>query len=168
MNFKAKPLKKSLIILVLLLVGATAFAASGDTLTIGGSVPLVLDLVVTTDGSEIILDLNTADGPAADVQIATIAIDSNAMAGWDLIISSANGGEMLNADGDAITYTLNYIPTIASPLNADTAPTVAGLSYAENTATTGDAGTLVMDYTESTDYAAGYYSDQLTLVLRAK
>ncbi len=169
MNFKANLLKKLIIFLVLILVAGTAFAANGDTLNIGGTVPLVLSLTVTAESGIDNLALNTADANDHTENLASIVIASNASAGWDLYIYSANDGVMTNADGDTIAYTLLYASPDSTTLGTDVAPSTAGVSYAEETNTTGDAsGDLDMIYNQSTAYAAGYYSDQLTLVLRAK
>lgn len=169
-NIRSNLLKKLLIIVIFTLSAAALFAASGDTLNIGGTVPLNLTLNVTPAASIDNLALSTING-ATTVDIASITVASNASAGWDLYIYSANDGSMLNADGDAITYTLTYASTASSAGAGGTtqAPTTAGLSYTDETNTSGDAtGDLDITYTQSTAYAAGYYSDQLTLVLRAK
>lgn len=169
MNNKAKSIKKSLIVLVLILVATTSFAASGETLNIGGSVPLVMDITVSTTGNEILLELSDVLATVSDLQIATIDIESNAMAGWDLVISSANGGKLLNPEDQEITYSLAYTATAGSATPVVVAaPTVDGDSYASNVDQADNTGTLGITYDKDPDYPAGYYSDQLTLVLRAK
>jgi hypothetical protein len=171
MNNKAKFLIKSIAVMVLFLAAATAFAANGDTINIGGVVPLSLTLEVTVDADVDNLLLTATDLPATK-DVASIVITTNNTSGWELIIYSANGANLLNADGDDIPYTLTYAGVGGV---ATTAPTTGGLLFGEESGTsaspaTGDpAGDLNITYVQSTSgYAAGYYSDQLTLVLRAK
>lgn len=172
MNFKAKLLKKSLILLVLLLVAATAFAASGETIIIGGAVPLSLILTVDTSAyTHDNLDLSSATVANHNEPIADITITTNNTAGWELIAVSENHGitgatEMSNADGDDIAYTMTY----AGTGGVTAAPTGTGVIIGENGASSaGDAGAeLSITYNQSTTYPAGYYSDQVELILRAK
>lgn len=161
-------LKKLIIILILALVATTAFAANGETFNIGGTVPLTLSLDITLAADLDKLDLNT-NNSATSVNISTaLTIESNASAGWQLYAYSANDGSMLNSDSDAFPYTLTYTTTGATG-SADVTPLSTGVVIANEGDQSGDTtGVLSMDYTQSTSAPAGYYSDQLTLVLRAQ
>ena len=167
MNFKENLLKKSIIILVLILVAGTAFGANGDTINIGGTVPLVLTLTVAPTAIADNLPLTTTGADAATTQhLAAISVATNNTAGWELWIFSVNDGSIDNADTDSLAYTLTYAGTGGV---ATTAPTTAGLLFGENAAAAGDTTQdLDITYTQSATHPAGYYSDQLTLVLRAK
>ena len=167
MNNNANLLKKSIIILVLILVAGTAFGANGDTINIGGSVPLILTLTVAPTAVADNLPLTTTGADAPTTQnLADISVVTNNTAGWELWIFSVNDGSLDNADTDSIGYTLTYAGTGGV---ATTAPTTAGLLFGENGAATGDSTQdLNITYTQSASHPAGYYSDQLTLVLRAK
>ena len=168
MNNMRNFLIKSLTVLVLFLVAGTVFASNGETLNIGGTVPLTLTLNVTKEADLDKLALNTSNSVTI-VDVASITVASNASAGWELYIYSANGGKMLNADADEIAYTLTYATTESTAAAADTTPTTAGVVFASETDTSGDTtGDLNIKYTQSTAYPAGYYSDQLTMVLRAQ
>ena len=161
---------RNLLLAVFLLAGATAaFAASGDTLTIGGSVPLTLDLTVTPSGTQDNITLvGAAAGSTAD--IADIDINTNSSGGWELWVFSANAGALgtglLNADGDQIDYTIAYGGTGGA---ATMAVTDSGLKVGEEAApNAAETGTLTITYDQANNYAAGYYSDLLTVTLRAK
>jgi hypothetical protein len=113
------------------------------------------------------LSLNTSNS-STTVDVAAIEITSNASAGWELYIYSANDGKMINADNDEIDYTLTYA-TVEATGNAAATPLSAGVVFASEADTSGDSvGDLNITYTQSTGYPAGYYSDQLTMVLRAQ
>jgi hypothetical protein len=150
------------------------FASNGDTLNIGGVVPLILNLTVTpTDPYD---NLDLMSDPAADVnvQIADITIETNNSAGWELWITSNNSDDgnqaLVSGDGDTIAYSLTYSGTNGLSDQAVTATTGNMFGYTES----GDANvydeasTLTINYQQGVDYPAGYYSDQLTIVLRAK
>ena len=163
-------MKRAIVLAVFLLAGASAvFAASGDTLTIGGSVPLTLDLTVTPSGTQDNITLVGAVAPST-ATIASIAINTNASAGWELWVFSANAGAagtwLINADGDQIDYTMHYTNTGGG---ATAAITDSGLKVGEEAApNAAESGDLVITYDQATDYPAGYYSDVLTITLRAK
>jgi hypothetical protein len=163
-----KFLIKSLTVLVLFLVAGTAFASNGDTINIGGSVPLILTLTVAPTAVADNLPLTKTGADAASTQIlSTISVVTNNTAGWELWVFSANDGTMDNADTDSLAYTLTYAGTGGV---GPVAPATAGVKYGELAgASTGDTGeNLSITYTQSATHPAGYYSDQLTIVLRAK
>ena len=165
MNNKTKLLIKSITMMVLLLIAATAFAANGETINIGGTVPLILDLTVTPDTAADNLPLTASDAATTE-DLATIDISTNNTAGWELWVFSTNGATIDNSDGDTIGYTLTYAGSGGA---SNTAPSTAGVKFGEAAAATTDTAQLMsITYNQSTSYPAGYYSDQLTIVLRAK
>jgi hypothetical protein len=156
----------------LLLIAGAAFAANGDTINIGGQVPLTLTLVVDTTGLNSDNLTLTNAGPAADVKvtIATLDISTNNTLGWQLWVFSAtaNGADsaMVNADGDRIPYVIEYDGTGGLP--AVTIP-VAGLMLSDDATNAVETdGPLAITYSQAPDHPAGYYSDQLAIVLRAR
>ena len=167
MNFRANLLKKSIILLVLILVAATAFASNGETINIGGTVPLILNLTVTPDTAADNLTLTTTGADTSTtVALASIDVSTNNTSGWELWVFSTNGATLDNSDGDSIGYTLTYAGTGGV---ATTAPTTGGVMFGEANAATADSGQAMnITYTQSANHPAGYYSDQLTIVLRAK
>lgn len=156
---------------VLILVAGAAFAANGDTLNIGGQVPLTLTLTVTADAAADNLTLITAGADTAvTAAIATIDISTNNTAGWELWVFSANSDAtntgLVNADSDKIGYTISYAGTGGV---TTTDITSSGLKVGEDAANgTQTTQALSVTYTQSASHAAGYYSDQLSIVLRAK
>ena len=156
--------------MVLLLIAGTAFASNGETINIGGTVPLILNL--TVDTSTTLSDNLPLVGAAGShtEKLADITISTNNSDGWELWIFSVNGGTLDNSATatDSITYTLTYAGSsgVAAP---GTQPTIAGIQYGEaTTAATDTAQALSIIYPQAPDHPAGYYSDQLTVVLRAK
>jgi hypothetical protein len=164
-----KELRILSIVAALLLVAGFAFGANGDTLNIGGQVPLILTLTVTANAAADNLTLVGAT-LAFNPTIAAIDIATNNTAGWELWVFSASSAGldtgMFNADGDEIVYSITYAGTGGA---AAAAIPPAGVLIGENAASTGDtAAVLSVTYDQSITYPAGYYSDQLSLVLRAK
>ncbi len=153
---------------LLLLAPALAFSANGDTLNIGGSVPLVLTLVVTPDANADNLVLH-APAATPTVTIATIDVSTNNTAGWELWVFSTTGealgsSTLRSADDEDIAYTVTY------PGGATGAAIIAGGLMLKEDPLNGSeaASALQITYAQAEDHDAGYYSDQLTLVLRAK
>lgn len=166
-----KASSRALTALLLLVLPIAAFAANGDTINIGGQVPLLLNLTVTADVDADNLPLTTtgADTPVTEA-IATIDVATNNTAGWELWVFSANAvgvsTSLINADLDPIAYTITY--SGASGVTAANIPAV-GLKVGEDAANADQtAETLSVNYTQSAGHPAGYYSDQLSIVLRAK
>lgn len=159
------------VVAVLLFAAVGAFAQNGDTLNIGGQVPLTLDLTVTADANADNLTLLAGGTDATTTApIATIDITTNNTAGWELWLFSANAdgvnAGIENADGDRITYTVTYAGAGGV---ATTNLTSAGLAVGESAANVDQAAQLLsITYLQSDAHNAGYYSDQLAIVLRAK
>lgn len=156
----------------LLFVTGLAFAANGDTLNIGGQVPLVLTLTVTADAAADNLTLTTGGAnTGVTAAIATIDVTTNNSAGWELWVFSSNADAtdtgMINADGNEIGYTISYAGAGGSLTPANI--TSSGLMVGEDTSNSTQSGqALSVTYTQSASHPAGYYSDQLSIVLRAK
>jgi hypothetical protein len=155
---------------MLTLVSGALFAANGDTINIGGQVPLSLDLTVTPDTAADNLTLTAAATTATTATIATIDIATNNTAGWELWVFSNNAGAasttLTNADGDTIGYKVTYGGAGGV---TDTDITNVGLKVGEDASNTSQTGQLLqVNYSQEPDYPAGYYSDQLSIVLRAK
>ena len=162
-----KQLRLLSIVAALLLVAGVAFAANGDSINIGGQVPLILDLTVVPDAAA---DNLTLVGAAATVNptIATITIATNNTLGWELWVFSTDldgTSSLINADGDQIDYTISYAGAGTQP--TATIPAI-GLQVGAEGDATGDTAALSITYDLATTYPAGYYSDSLTIVLRAQ
>ena len=165
----------SIAIVAILVLTAMPLVAqnNGQTLNIGGFVPLVLDLGLTPDAVAQNLPLV---GTTANFtqEIAAITIDTNNTAGWQLWVFSENAADLINSDGDTISYTIRFTGSggVATP---ETIPATTGLQVGEATEALdatgenlGDSGDLIIQYDQSENFRAGYYSDQLAVVLRAR
>ena len=169
-------MKKTIFILIAFLFLMPLYASNGDTLNIGGVVPLILNLTVTPDANSDNLDLVDSAGPTSVTPtIAGLVIETNNSAGWELWVYSnnADGGScaLINDDGDEFAYTLNYTGTgggAAAAVTATTGTKFGEATSSDTTARYDDTGNLVINYSQQADKPAGYYTDQLTIVLRAK
>ena len=170
-------LRKLFIFTIVLLLSLNVIsAASGDSMTIGGVVPLILNLTMTQDPGADDLDLDSATGPVTGITIASITVDTNSSAGWELVVMSENGGTLKNAvpTDTPISYTCTYVQgasgssTSTGAQGLTTAGVILTQDTARTTAGTPEPGTLQIAYNQSTTYPAGYYSDLLTVTLRAK
>lgn len=155
------------VLVLVVVVAAFGFASNGDTINIGGMVPLRLDLTVVVDDDAANLQLEGDE--AVTPEIALITISTNNSAGWELWVYADNAGAagtaLMNAEGDPISYTISYGGTNGTAGEI----TDAGLMVGENTDAAGDDdANLSIAYTQQEDFLAGYYSDQLAIVLRAK
>ncbi len=162
--------QRLLSVLVLLVVVTTfGFASNGDTINIGGYVTLKLDLTVDADPAADNLQLEgTTDG--FNPTIAEITISTNNTAGWQLWVFAVNadgsGTAMINDDLDEIPYTISYAGTGGV---GPVAITTTGVAVGDSGTAAGDtAAVLSITYDQSETFPAGYYSDQLAIVLRAK
>jgi len=163
-------LRTILVAAFVLLVPVLAFSQNGDTLNIGGSVPLVLTLTVTPDPDAD--NLTLVGSTAGNVeQVATVSVSTNNTAGWELYAWSSNvesgaaaTSALVNADGDPIGYQVTYTGGEATAAIGS-----GGMLLKEVLTNTPEVDVpLSIVYDQSLAFPAGYYSDQLTIVLRAK
>lgn len=160
---------RHLCLLVLLVAVAVAgFGSNGETINIGGVVPLNLQLAVTPHVLADNLTLVGTNDPHTQ-EISGIVIATNNSAGWELWVFSANAAgantSLINSDADEIAYTITY--SGAGGVATTDIPAI-GLKIGEEGDATGDTGAISITYAQTESYPAGYYSDQLAIVLRAK
>lgn len=165
-------LRTMAVVAVLFLAPALAFGANGDTINIGGSVPLVLSLTLTPDPNADNLTLHAPAAPAT-ATIATIDVTTNNTGGWELYAYSATADAgttsvLENADGNEIGYTVTFTSDGGANLTDTAIPNGGQMLTEYATNETEAASPLVINYPQAQNYSAGYYSDQLTIVLRAK
>lgn len=164
-------IRKTLVILLVLLSSAALFAGTTGSLTLTGTVNGVLDIQVTPDAAASNLDLATSQ---ADLNIATVVEKSNKVDGYTVELESANaaaGGssqatlESSDANNsDTLNYTLTYDGVNVTFVNG-----VAQVT--DSTSTTSAAGvskTLAISYTADASLTEGSYSDTITLTIAAK
>ena len=149
---------------------------NGQTLMIGGLVPLTLDLTLTADPLAQNLPLVGTPDPAFEQSIAEIGITTNNTAGWQLFVYSTNGSDLVSASNDRIRYTIRYTGSGGNDIgNAEEIPGGStGLMIGESTgdgtnpAVLSELGESLFIQYDQDDHPAGYYSDQLAVVLRAR
>lgn len=168
------------VFVLVVVVAAFGFASNGDTINIGGHVPLQLTLTVTPNADTDNLPLDEGDIVDHEVIVAAIGITTNNTAGWDLVVFSTNAGNALlggssvlvNADDDTIAYSVHYTGAggalTGAPITNSDALLIGEASNVDAPLNLADGGNLVITYDQSESYPAGYYSDQLAIVLRAK
>ena len=173
MNFKNLMSSRAPWILAGILAFATpSFAATTGTLTLSGTVPGILEIVVTPTPAASALDL-TVD--ASNLAVASVNERSNRKAGYTVSVSSANAlaaasnqaflksADVLNAD--TLSYSLSYD---GSPVAL-----VAGNAQVSDVWTrTPAAGTdreLTISYSGTASFLnADAYADTLTFTITAK
>ena len=171
-------MKKWITILLMLLLMMPLFATNGDVLNIGGIVPLILNLTVAPSANSDNLTLVGDPATPVTATIAGLTIETNNSAGWELWVYSnnADGGScaLINDDADEFSYVLDYTGSSGTLSEDDVAVAAStGTMYGEAESGAGalrydDTGNLEITYTPQLDNPAGYYTDQLTIVLRAK
>jgi hypothetical protein len=167
--------KRTLIIAIVALLVLTAMPLvaqnNGQTLNIGGIVPLQLTLTVDTTAynhQNLPLETDVVDHTET---IADITVTTNNSAGWELHAFSDNLSNLVNATTDTIAYDIGVTDGVVATVFAPISTADGILLWEENLGDTGVLlfnGTIELQYDRSATYPAGYYSDQLALVLRAK
>ncbi len=150
--------------LAVLAFSAQTFAASTGTLLLLGTVPVVNDLVVTSNSpNNTTLDILAGESAK---NVASVAETSNNLNGYKIYISSASGGFLVNtSDASAKTsYQIGYDGAAA------VAPTVAPLEVKNLTSVSGLAtnnSAVTVDVTAFATAPAGTYEDTLTISIVA-
>ncbi|AFG36419.1 hypothetical protein [Spirochaeta africana] len=161
-----KNVKRISAAVILLAASVPVYAQWSDTgqLQVNGNMPLITELQIEDLG--VTLDLSDA---AADVHIATVRERSNSTTGYQITITSANGGELQHSSGQgSLPYTLEYgagnqidLTTGGSISNSNVTP-AQGLSrdvlvsHGTGDATSGDI------------LPEGSYQDTLTFTISAE
>ena len=152
------------ILMVSVLMSASAFAASTGTLKVSGTVAVVNDLVVTPNGTNN-TTLNITAGESAK-NIASVAETSNNGAGYIIQVSSANAGKLVHStDNTKFTnYTISYGGSSYAAPNAN--PTTVKTVSSLNGLTT-QSSAVSTNVTAYPSAIAGTYSDTITLSIVA-
>jgi hypothetical protein len=151
----------------LMFLFTTAFAANQATLTLQGTISEVVEIAFDSVGGAIdktvTLDLTATQ---TNTTIASVFEKSNSATGYDITVSSANAGKLVNSAAVAgitgeVPYTLEY-DGVADVLNNPVPSRV-------NT-TAGKESIVRISYTgvPATDLAAGTFNDVVTFTISAK
>jgi hypothetical protein len=137
-----------------------AFAATGATVNIGGTVAPTLNIVATPAPGAGTLDLS---GGAKVAIVATVAIDTNNSTGYTM---TATDGDMVNGTATTpIAYQVTSVAAgAAAPAAGVFAPTYTYASNAANAAATGGRD-LYVAYTPAALQDPGAYTATITLAV---
>ena len=155
------------IVALLVLTAMPLVAQNGQTLNIGGLVPLILDLTITPDGIAQDLPL-VGNNDDEVVVVADITISTNNSTGFELLAISQNGLLLINANADEIGYDIAFVPEGNTPTFGVIDANDVIFSETDPTLDTPITGTIQVQFDQSENHPAGYYSDQIALVLRTQ
>lgn len=148
--------------------GAFAGTATG-TLNLTGTVPQTVDITVYPLSAASTLALDTT---ATDLAVASIVATTNDPNGFDVTVTSANGGNLQGTGpSDALAYTIDTSPNSSGgPYTAaNLTGATAILSQTSRTAITGVTQYLFINYTgDPTLNSATNYTDTLTFTITGK
>lgn len=152
------------------IISAGAFAASATgTLNLSGTVPQTVSITVTPTAAASSLALDTT---ATDLQVGNIVVTTNDPNGFDVSVSSLNGGKLVGTGPlDALAYTLDTSMSAgAGPYTAaDLTGATAILSQTSRTTGAGVTQYLYINYTGDATLNSGTnYTDTLTFTIIGK
>lgn len=96
--------------LLTLLFSTSVFSATSGTLTLTGTVPKKVSIVVTPETVASTLDLETT---ATDLKVATVETKSNVTAGYTVTVTSLNSSKLVHTtvSSQYVNYTLKLDTT---------------------------------------------------------
>jgi hypothetical protein len=153
--------KTLMFLAILFLVSSSSYAATTETITISGIVPVKVALTVSTEASATSLPLGTE---VSNLKLASVKEFSNAESGYAVTISTASGGMLKGkVSNDSLAYSLSYggIPVV----------------FESRSAVISDASTKLTNGGGAKDLAISFaaqilesdsYSDILTLTIESK
>ncbi|NJM44763.1 MAG: hypothetical protein HC860_00280 [Alkalinema sp. RU_4_3] len=135
-----------------------AFAATGATVNIGGTVTTTLNIVATPDAGAATLDLS---GGVKTPKVATLAIDTNNSTGYTL---TATNGDMVNGTA---TTPISYLVSTVNAGGAAPTAFAANYTYSSTAANAAGAGgrDLYIQYTPAALQDPGTYAATITLAV---
>ena len=156
----------------MVLAGGTLFAATSGTIVLQGTVPVILEVIVTTDPAAGSLDLSQN---VTDVLVGTVVERSNKKAGYTVTIDSTNavnaGSNVARfesadpANLDTLDFTISYggVPVALSSGSATVSDQVV------KTAAAGNSNEVRISYDGTTAFMyEDAYTDTLTFTITAK
>lgn len=149
-----------LIAAIFALAGESALAAdTSGTLQLRGTVPVTCTLQVVDAGAS--LDLLAGE---ANRQVGTVSETCNAGSGYQITLSSANGGQLgggTGGTGQKVAYTVSYGDAAAAGL-------AQPVTVSRPAAAFGRTQPLSVSLPAQSRLAAGDYQDSLTVTIAAK
>lgn len=155
---------KKMIIATLVLSSLSAFAGTTVNLNLKGNVAAVNELTIADDASAQALGITTG---STGLKVATLTEKSNDKNGYDIMMSSTNGGKLVHTvdASQSTNYKLSYGP--GSMVSPTTTPTLVKFSGNLTGLTTATSDVKV-DVTSAPNAIAGDYTDTVTFSLVAK
>ena len=155
---------KKIILAALVLSSFSALAGTSATLNLKGNVAVIADIQVAADAAAQSLGITTG---STNLKVATVTEQCNDKDGYDIMMSSLNGGKLVHT-GDSsksTTYQIVYgsAGTYTPTTNANKVKTVTSLTGL--TSTTSD---IKVNVTSAPNAVAGDYTDTVTFSIVAK
>lgn len=151
---------------LILSAGAFATTATG-TLNLTGTVPQLVSITVNPLAAASALSLDTT---TTDLEIANIVVATNDANGFDVTVSSTNGGTLNNATtGESLAYTIDTSATSgAGPYTAADLTGVAPI-LSSTARTAGTTQYISINYTGNPNLSSGVnFTDTLTFTITGK
>lgn len=150
----------TIVAMFVFIVTDTAKSSTG-TVLLFGNVAQNVDLQIDHTEANFPLDI---EGGETATEIATVTEFYNVAGGYDIDVTSANGG--LANGSDVLDYEIDYDGNTANA--STTTGTLEIVSAATSpTLSTGNAVSLAVTFAAHTTAVAGTYLDELTLTIRA-
>ena len=143
----------------ILVQGPVQAAESSATLQLRGTVPATCTVQVVDAGAS----LNLLGGEA-NRQVGTVSETCNSGTGYQITLSSANGGQLggtAGGSGQKVAYTVSYGDAAATGLAQPVTMTRAAAAFGRTQA-------LSVSLPAQSRLAAGDYQDALTVTIAAK
>ena len=146
--------------ILLLLLTTTAYSATSGSLLLRGTVPEILDIVVNSEAISTALPLDTTQ---VDTLVGTVDIESNAVNGYVISISSLNNGKLVHETNNSyfVNYSLKYDNVAVNLAVVD--------QFTDTSSPVDVSKNLNISYTgiPHTDLIEGDYEDTLTITISA-
>ena len=155
---------KKMIIAALVLSSISAFAGTSATLNLKGNVAAVNDISVAADAAAQALGITVG---SSALKVATVTETSNDKDGYDIMMSSANGGKLVHTVDTTkdTTYQLSYG---AGPMASPTTTPVKVKDITSLTGLTTATSDVKVTVTSAPNAVAGDYTDIVTFSMVAK
>ncbi len=148
-------------ILLASLMTGSILAATTATLNLSGTINSIVEIEI--DGtSSVSKTVDLLDKSAQSVAVVTET--SNDADGYDITITSSNGGKLNNGTDDSAAYSLGYGGSSYTLTSAATVDNTGVVGSTDRAVTV----TITDARTDEFDFAAGTYTDTVTFEITAK
>ncbi len=155
---------KKMIIAALVLSSLSAFAGTSATLPLKGNVAGINDISIAADATAQALGITVG---SSNLKVATVTETSNDKDGYDIMMSSTNGGKLVHTVDNTknTTYQLSYnggamVSPTTTPTKVKEVTSLTGLTTATSN--------VNVTVTSAPNAVAGDYTDTVTLSIVGK